>query len=399
MAVGDKGKFEAGASALGFAYQFRVALNRALDALPHGLDWQIGVEAADDVEYVSDANSERLQLKHRADGTSLSDASVDLWKTLRIWCVGLSDGSLEISTTWLYLMTTATVSGDSAASRLGPENRDISGALAMLRKTAATSTNKELQKAIQAWNALTESEQGALLERVIILGTADRVEEVLDKIRRICSMCVRRVHLDAFVEMLEGWWFQQCLRALAGRRSPYISGEELDGYVSDLRERFLPDNLPIAADIETSGVPDVNAFAERIFVEQLRLTRIGAVRIGDAVRDYLRAFTQRSRWVRQGLLIPGELEEYERRLIEEWRYVFNRLADELSDDALEDQKVAVAKQVYAWVEEASAPPVRAMCTERFLIRGSLHMLADVIRVGWHPDFEARLVSLLEPVTS
>ncbi|MGW5194989.1 ABC-three component system protein [Kribbella sp. NPDC004138] len=397
MTVGDSGQFEASASALGFAYQFRVALQRALEALPHGLDWQVGVESADDVEYISDATSERLQLKHRADGTSLSDSSVDLWKTLRIWCAALSDGSLEPSTTRLYLITTSTIPNNSAASRLGLEDRDVDGALAILCEAASKSSNKELKKAILAWNALSEDEQATLLERVTVIGQANEVEEVLEAIHRICSLCVRRVHLEPFVEMLEGWWFQQCLRALGGRRSLYISGEELDAYVSDLRERFLPDNLPIAVDIEASGAPDVEAFVERIFVEQLRLTRIGASRIGDAVRDYLRAFTQRSRWVRHGLLMPAELDAYERRLIEEWTYVFNRLADELPADALEDQKVAVAKQVYAWVEEATAPPVRAMCTERFLIRGSLHMLADAIKIGWHPDFEARLVSLLEPV--
>jgi hypothetical protein len=32
-----------------------------------------------------------------------------------------------------------------------------------------------------------------------------------------------------------------------------------------------------------------------------------------------------------------------------------------------------------------------------MTRGSLHLLADDRRVGWHPDFEARLQELLEPV--
>jgi hypothetical protein len=399
MAVGDQGIFEASASALGYAYQFRFALCRALEALPQGLDWYVGIESADDVEYASDGESERIQLKHRADGTSLTNASADLWKTLRIWCTGLSDGSLEISTTDLFLVTTGSIADGSIASLLSGTGRDVDKAVAMLRQTAAESENQELKKAMSTWSSLSKNQQKTLVEHIVILGSASDIHAVSAEISRLCSMCVRRAYVGAFVETLEGWWFQQCLRALGGRRNSFISGEEVDAYVSELRERFLPENLPIAPDIEAAGNPDINAFTNRIFVEQLRLSQIGAMRIADAVRDYLRAFTQRSRWVRQGLLMPDELGVYEQRLVEEWRYVFNRLGDELTSEALEDQKVAVARQVYAWVEEASAPPVRAMCTERFLIRGSMHMLADSKHVGWHPDFEARLMSLLEPVTT
>jgi hypothetical protein len=31
-----------------------------------------------------------------------------------------------------------------------------------------------------------------------------------------------------------------------------------------------------------------------------------------------------------------------------------------------------------------------------MTRGSFHMLADELRVGWHPEFLARLRHLLEP---
>ena len=75
--------------------------------------------------------------------------------------------------------------------------------------------------------------------------------------------------------------------------------------------------------------------------------------------------------------------------------------DELPADVTERAKTEMAKKVYQWVEEASAPPIRNQCTERFLVRGSLHLLADRMDsgVGWHPDFAARLIAVLEPASS
>ena len=38
-----------------------------------------------------------------------------------------------------------------------------------------------------------------------------------------------------------------------------------------------------------------------------------------AIRDYYRAFEQRSRWAREDFLVDGELENYERELVEAWQ--------------------------------------------------------------------------------
>jgi hypothetical protein len=47
------GTFDASAAAAGYAMQMRYALHRALELLRVGVDWQISVEAGDDIEIVS----------------------------------------------------------------------------------------------------------------------------------------------------------------------------------------------------------------------------------------------------------------------------------------------------------------------------------------------------------
>ena len=67
----------------------------------------------------------------------------------------------------------------------------------------------------------------------------------------------------------------------------YVTGEEFDALYSDLRDAFLPENLPVDSDVPLLD-PNVDAFAEYLFVKQIELVGVGASRIASAVRDYLR---------------------------------------------------------------------------------------------------------------
>ncbi|MBW2631900.1 MAG: hypothetical protein JRC90_09095, partial [Deltaproteobacteria bacterium] len=111
---------------------------------------------------------------------------------------------------------------------------------------------------------------------------------------------------------------------------------------------------------------------------------------------YYRAFEQRSRWQRQELLFVGDLAVYEKTLIEEWELIFAGIEDKVGSDAAEEVKRSAAQEVLSWAEVG---PVKARIkpgvTDSFITRGSLHILANDLRVGWHPEFKERLQHLLE----
>jgi hypothetical protein len=381
----------------------RYALHRALELLRVGVDWQISVEAGDDVELVSADGYRRLfQIKHRAPGTNLTNASPDLWKTLRIWAKGVKENSIELPTSHLFLVTTSVAVPGTIAEYLVADDahREVVAAVAALDAIAQTGGSQSNAKAYAAWTSLTDDQRLTLMQRVTVVPQSPDIDAVKELLEATCGLSVRRTQVAAFVSRLEGWWFQRCIEILRTSDSVFVSGEEFDAFVSDLREAFLPENLPIDSDVPHLE-PDTDAFTGHLFVTQIGWVGVGTSRITSAVRDYLRAYTQRSRWTRDSLVGPDELDGYERRLVEEWRYVFDRCAEELSTDSSEAAKTAVAREIYRWVEEATAPPIREHCTERFLVRGSLHMLADRpdTGVGWHPEFAARLMTLLEPAAS
>jgi hypothetical protein len=103
----------------------------------------------------------------------------------------------------------------------------------------------------------------------------------------------------------------------------------------------------------------------------------------------------RSRWVREELLLVGELDRYEEKLLEEWEIRFERVQDRLRNHALEDEKREAGQRLYEWVETDVSIPIRPRCNDYFITRGSYQILADHKQVGWHPEFKARLSQLFE----
>ena len=396
----SEGQFTAKAASLGYAYQFRYALLLALKRHQTGPNWAIATEAADDLECVSDNDDAILQLKHRAAGTSLTDGSVDLWKTLRVWSEALSAGTLRLPETQLALVTTASASPNTACASLTAECRsrkDDTAIAGRLRYVAQASSNTALETAHAAYLRITHDQQAELVAGILILSDSPDIGQVDDKIRALARLMVREAYLDAFMERLEGWWNRRCLRQLVRGFGAAVQGDEFDALLSELREEFHQDNLPIDDDIADER-PEIEPFLQEVFCRQLALIELGVSRLAIAVRDYHRAFVQRSRWSHGGLLQYGELDRYERRLREAWELLFERTKEELGSSATDQMKLAAAKNIYAWAEGADFP-IRPACTEGFVSRGSLHMLADKQEVGWHPDFELRLAEILsdEPI--
>lgn len=387
--------FSAAESALGYLYQIRLALLSSIQRLSKDDVFAVYLETLDDVVFESDGSAlDLLQLKHHLKRpANLTDASSDLWKSFRIWMEGRSAGQIP-GDAQLCLVTTSSVGSGSAASYLMVEGRDECKAITKLRATATTSTNKTNEQAYELFRNLSADEQAALANSIVVVPKAPDISSIENALRSEARLAVRRDQLNSFIIRLEGWWFRRAVGQLAENDTPPILSGELESEIDDLREQFKRDALPVDQDILEAEVKAA-AYENAVFVHQVKLAGIGTRRILAAIRDYYRAFEQRSRWVREELLLVGELDEYEQHLREEWELQFDRAADGLGEAAAEEAKRAVAQRVYAWVE-GSCFPIRPQVQHPSMTRGSFHILSDSLRVGWHPEFIQRLKHLLEP---
>ncbi|MEU6244663.1 hypothetical protein [Streptomyces sp. NPDC047024] len=114
----DASQFAATASAMGYLYQLRIALLRCTDLLESGAGWTVALEAGDDIECIRDEATGLWQLKHRAEGTRITDGATDLWKSLRVWAVSVTTGAIDLDSADLFLLTTAEAPPPRALRRI-----------------------------------------------------------------------------------------------------------------------------------------------------------------------------------------------------------------------------------------------------------------------------------------
>lgn len=389
-------QFSASAAALGYLYQCRAAALLLLRRLRIDPTIGISIEKYDDISFeTADGKPiELVQTKHRiCHPGSLTNASSDLWKTIRIWIEQKKMNQIEVPGTLLTIITTSTSAPNSAAAYLRTRNRDVDRAREILLSTAKSSESIENRAAYASFLSLSMSERDELLDCMHVIDKAPDIIDVREQMMGELITAVRPQFLAPLHERFEGWWFQQCVAHLSGKDRGLIDGKYVLESIHDIAEGFQRDNLPID---EILGEPPEGIKPnddQRTFVRQLRMIAASSRTIEWAIRDYYKAFEQRARWVREDLLLDTELERYEHRLVEEWDRYHSRVREQLHSASTEEEKIRAGKRVYEWSQDAELF-IRPKCTAPFVVRGSLHMLANEKRVGWHPEFLERLRRVL-----
>jgi ABC-3C protein len=328
LAVTTSNPFSAADSALGYLYQVRIALLWSLRRLKNDNEFVVSLETLDDVTFETKGGQpeELLQTKHhRNREANLTDASEDLWKSLRIWFEAYAAKTITAGTA-LHLLTTSKAQAGSVAFHLrSAEGRDVAAALRGLETTSQSSKSLANAAAYKAFLDLPSEQRKLLVTNVVVLDGASTIADLDTDLKTEVFWAVDRKYHDAFLERLEGWWLRRSLKQLASvALSDRMLATEIETQMSDLREQFKQDSLPIDDDLLTFDLDEATQAAHvgSAFVHQLEIIVAGKRRIAAAVRDYYRAFEQRSRWLRNDLVLIGDLTKYERRLAEEWELIF-----------------------------------------------------------------------------
>ena len=396
-------KFSAGEQGLGYIYQARLALLHLLQ-LPENT--AIYLEKDDDLDFIdSDGGKSLASLKHKATGDKLTDLSTDFWKSVNIWLARYKRDHRATSNLRFFLFTTGTVASASFLARMLPDQSVPSGDELSLTELAndalAKSTSKLIAPIAAMFHELSDFEKQDFLERILIFDGSPRIADIPAIIRDKHMRSIRREHREFIFERLEGWWTDAVIKQLTDAKLEEIFGYEVSDKLSNFADEYKADNLPItfsrkvpANEIDTDADP-------RLFVRQLREIGISSNRIRSAILDYYRAFEQRSAWARENLLVSGEVEEYEDRLSDEWNRYKDVIFEKLADDSAEEALCEAGVILYNWAEfetgKIESLRIRARVTEPYVVRGSLHILADAMpkpRVYWHPRFIERVCKVL-----
>jgi hypothetical protein len=254
-----------------------------------------------------------------------------------------------------------------------------------------------IQKIASEIHAMNEAEQIDFWRRITIFDRAPRIDDIPRLIKDRLMRSIRREYRDFVFERLEGWWHDNVIALLTAKRSLPIYGYELSDKLSALADEYKADNLPITF---RGKVPDGEIDTDndnRLFVRQLREIAISSARIRNAILDYYRAYEQRSQWARENLLVSGELDDYEDRLVDEWSRYRDVVLEKLNGGSAESVLREAGKELYQWMDlesgNISSLRIRERVTEPYVVRGGFHILANITpapRIYWHPLFLERL---------
>lgn len=396
---GKMTRFDASASALGFQHQIRWALYELLmDAKRTGNRTQrMTLEIYDDVA-ITDADGrpqKAIQLKQHRGAVPLTDASVDLWKTLRVWLETPSLADEHGPT--LYLVTTAPIQDGSAAWFLQDDQRDVARALTILDSKAADLSALATKAGKEAWAAARTLTRTELLMRIRVIGQSPRIDDVDALLDVEFAATVRSHHLSDFRDRLWGWWDSRCIQMLLNNSNAAtaVSAEELYARIQLIRDDFVQDVLPI--DLHLS-FRDNELDAERgtVFAKQLEWVGLSDSNLTRTITDYLRAYAHTTKWVQDGDLFDDDLQQYEKNLKTEWSNHFDDMLEDLESEGTLDAngRSAQGRELFRKLRDAVQVTVRPGFTDLFHARGTRCKIANDGEYGWHPDFRSKVQSLM-----
>jgi hypothetical protein len=397
----------ASGSAAGYLYQCQAALLELLRRAWDEPELVLFLEQLDDVEIQGGDAREALQIKHHTGGAgNLTDSSVDLWRTINVWLdvlPRLAAGERPA----LTLLTTGSAPAGSAASMLRPRgdvDRDEAAALGLLESAAAVSVNQQTEGARKRFLALKANERMHLVQAIEIRDEQPPLGEFDAELERLLPNVFRHEHRDGFLAALERWWYRQCRRLLLEHR-PGVTGRDLSNEIARIRDGYSEGNLPTPLDPAELTEAQLAAYADEPFVKQLEWIAYSNPQIVIGIHDFYNAEAERSRWLREGLLGIGDLESYERRLVDTWRRAFSDMVRELGEQTdSESAKQEAGRILLQHLRSQDHVRVRERFSSEMITHGTLHELANRQRpyrkqIGWHPDFEARLEELLRVATT
>ncbi|WP_296035818.1 ABC-three component system protein [uncultured Agrobacterium sp.] len=378
-------QYDASGSLAGYLYQCRLALLLAIREMKVKPNCHVSIEKFDDIAFhEEDLAHCVVQAKHHIGPKDVTDNSVDIWKTLRIWISQLKAGSFSNADTRRLLITTATAPAGGALAMLrngsGPDDRNV--ARERLSAAARASTNKTSEPGRHEFLSLTDEEADVLLASIVVLDGAPDLHNVFDEVEgelRILSA----TSADKVAQSLEGWWLGVVAKRLVGVETSDIPVQHIAIKAQEFAALYGPAGLPVSDPTEFGERPYSIEDEGETYVKQMRLIQLSDRAIKRGIQDFYRSNTQRSKWARENLLLDGDVARFESKLQDSWERKFEEECGEAqtADDA---SKNAMGRKVFHWASQQQIEFRNVI--ETWITAGSFHGLADRVKVGWHPNF-------------
>lgn len=370
---------------LGFTIQFPRALCHLLSCTQGSV---VCIEVHGDVATIHcDGSMSAEEDKSSVNSNPVTDKSSDLWKTLSNWINAINSGELDVETTKFILY------------------RNKSGRSGIAEDFHAASSPQEISKAIDdavdklsdidkdhiAWpyynNAVNE--QRDILEKIIAnftmeTGSGNGFAEVETLLQ---NLHLPEKSIGEVATHLGGWILRRVTEKISQKEDARISWDDFHLAFLTLFDQARRLEL-IDFTLETPPSTDQISFQialRPVYLQQAELIGCDHDDLLEAVTDFLKAKTNRDRWIEAELLDENLAAEFETKLHRYWKATKNSLGIIQKSLAPEDRGRLLYNDCQVRKET-----IRNGDLPDSTVAGTYHALANGSKLGWHDDWESRL---------
>lgn len=345
----------------------------------------ISLENVDDIAVL--ASNGRLtleQCKSALKSNPVADKSVELWKTFATWTKLASAGSIDPAKTDFRLYVTPGNTGPIVEKLDAASNsKAITPILADLKKWL---TPAKAGKGCHPYLAEFLGVGDAMCVQIISNFRIIREDDPLESIREALRVSVPTQSLDDFCKSAIGHAKEEADELLRNGRPAKIAAKSFrDAFRAWVRKFSLGGLLnstttrPHSEDIKTI----VNS--SPLFVRQLQLVNAGPDLLMEAASDFLRTTADKTNWAEAGEIVAGSFDEFDEGLRKHFTLVRSEIEDVQSSSA-EDLR---GRNTYRRCIGLTLP-LEGRVVPTYFVPGAFNILADGLRVGWHPSYSKLL---------
>ncbi|MDR2010910.1 MAG: DUF4297 domain-containing protein [Bacteroidales bacterium] len=387
----------AGAQSLGFDYQFYYFVLLALE-LNSGE--KIGFEVKDDIHIEKENEIILFQAKHTInENQNLTTLDVDLWKTLSNWAEFIKAGDKNFLNKHSFVLVTNKNEGnneflDTLSSFR--TNQNIDNVISKLKELKNRTADKTIKKYIQSVISLGKTVLKVFLPKITIeTNTVNIIAQVKNKIFKTTR---QERFVDAIFDNLTANILATKYIEIGANRNKFeISFEDFNKQFGKcfsvaFEKQVLPKrNYPLL---------DFDNLENQTFVKQL-------LDIGDIEKDkdvqliqnytiqLLNAIKNFNDWSDLGILLPTDIDEFEKNNKTMWRTEFRskyRQIDRKIDEGssiteLENEIKALGVELIDYLRRQDLSIQGFQPLGLDLSNGHFYALSDDLKIGWHYDWE------------
>ncbi|HBZ87066.1 MAG: hypothetical protein A2509_03625 [Candidatus Edwardsbacteria bacterium RIFOXYD12_FULL_50_11] len=329
-----------------------------------------------------------VQSKSTSNGNPVSDRSIDFWKTFHNWLTAVEKGELDPDNTLFKIYVSKKVTGPIAES--------FSNA-----KTIAQAKEALISAQTELWGKAPAFEKRSS----VALGISAFVEHIFNDDKDLISKIICSFELetgsgspqsdlrdifskllcpDEIIEDLNkyalGWVKDKIDRAIENNEAAIIKVSEFrTTLVSFIGKRSSKSILSSFA--RDPDPTEINAERLKKYVRQLEFIESPDDQKIRAIIDFLKASSARTEWSEKGLVFEESFNEFEDNLIRTWKNLRTKTF-------LNQNNASPSAKGQILYSECSLhrAHLQAMETPSHFIPGSYNALADIEKVGWHPDY-------------